>query len=105
MVDMFFINSHAELAEMMQAYSPKATKRRQGRHLYSMPFIQVSGKVFLQVDQLEQVPESVDRAPCLELCTRGRALFVLCQGLEAAACQVGALLSHGAALVSFFMST
>eukprot|EP00913_Durusdinium_trenchii_P007957 g7463.t1 len=73
MVDMFFINAHAELPEMMQAYSPEATAQRQGEAA-STPQ-QRGEKVFLQLDENSRnrkaVPEAVDRDWKLRLAKRG----------------------------------
>lgn len=73
MVDMFFINSHAELGEMMQAYSPEATAARAGE------LAQGKKKVFLQMDLKEEsqrkgensIPVEVDRDEKLRLAKRG----------------------------------
>eukprot|EP00930_Biecheleria_cincta_P010373 TRINITY_DN11246_c0_g1_i1.p2 TRINITY_DN11246_c0_g1~~TRINITY_DN11246_c0_g1_i1.p2 ORF type:complete len:110 (+),score=35.82 TRINITY_DN11246_c0_g1_i1:173-502(+) len=42
MVDMFFINSHAELPEMLQAYSPQAVKDRKA---FQAPLLDRKAKV------------------------------------------------------------
>ncbi|CAK8997095.1 unnamed protein product [Durusdinium trenchii] len=76
MVDMFFINAHAELPEMMQAYSPEATAQRQGAEEEAASTPQQRGeKVFLQLDENSRnrkaVPEAVDRDWKLRLAKRG----------------------------------
>lgn len=51
MVDMFFINTHAELPEMVQAYSPQATDDRKA---FQAPLLDRKAKAFLQQSTQER---------------------------------------------------
>eukprot|EP00930_Biecheleria_cincta_P010377 TRINITY_DN11246_c1_g2_i1.p1 TRINITY_DN11246_c1_g2~~TRINITY_DN11246_c1_g2_i1.p1 ORF type:complete len:677 (-),score=114.48 TRINITY_DN11246_c1_g2_i1:139-2037(-) len=59
MVDMFFINSHAELPEMIQAYSPQAVEDRKA---FQAPLLDRKAKSFLQQSSRERNLFAADAA-------------------------------------------
>eukprot|EP00441_Pelagodinium_beii_P031968 CAMPEP_0197627302 /NCGR_PEP_ID=MMETSP1338-20131121/5947_1 /TAXON_ID=43686 ORGANISM="Pelagodinium beii, Strain RCC1491" /NCGR_SAMPLE_ID=MMETSP1338 /ASSEMBLY_ACC=CAM_ASM_000754 /LENGTH=629 /DNA_ID=CAMNT_0043197989 /DNA_START=45 /DNA_END=1931 /DNA_ORIENTATION=- len=79
MIDMFFINSHAELPELIQAYKPSAVKSRTA---FQSPILAKAKEAFLQksaetkhakamVEPSPEVMEALDRDWKLRLAKRG----------------------------------